>query len=328
MIEDKSHSGPYDGLTPDKMLNAVEEAIREPLTAYNHPFPSYINRVYELQTKDGSRIVAKFYRPDRWTRDAIGQEHRFVLECAEADIPVVAPLHLSTGETLADCEDIPFAVFPKKGGRQFEVNTDADWQRLGSLIARIHLVGERHTADTRVTIDPRVSTQADLAYLLEHVIPPHFAERYESSARRVIEIAGPLFAEERVIRVHGDCHQGNILDRLDEGLMVIDFDDMAMGPAMQDLWLLLPEHANKAQREIDLLLAGYERLRKIDRASIKLIEPLRAMRMIYFLAWVSRQRNDHQFQRNFPDWGSDRFWEQEIRDLREQLAVIYEHLEY
>ncbi len=328
MTQEKSQPGAFDRLTPDKMLNAVEEAIREPLTAYNHPFPSYINRVYELQTKDGSRIVAKFYRPDRWTREAIAQEHRFVLECAEMDIPVVAPIHLSDGDILADCEGIPFAVFPKKGGRQFEVNTDADWQRLGSLIARIHLVGERREATERVVIDPKISTEADLAYLLEHVIPSQYSERYSSTARRIIDLAVPLFAEERRIRVHGDCHQGNILDRLDEGLMIIDFDDMAMGPAMQDLWLLLPEHANKARREIDLLLAGYGRLRHIDRSSILLIEPLRAMRMIYFLAWVSRQRNDHQFRRNFPDWGSDRFWEQEIRDLREQLAVIHEHLEY
>jgi Ser/Thr protein kinase RdoA (MazF antagonist) len=141
---------------------------------------------------------------------------------------------------------------------------------------------------------------------------------------RLLEAGTPLFSGLERIRIHGDCHRGNILDRLDEGLLLIDFDDMAMGPPVQDLWLLLPDRAGKSSREIELFLQGYERFRSFDRTSLRCIEPLRAMRMVYFLAWCSRQTGDAQFRKIFPDWGSDQFWQREVNDLREQLGFVME----
>jgi Ser/Thr protein kinase RdoA (MazF antagonist) len=175
-----------------------------------------------------------------------------------------------------------------------------------------------------VVLDPSLSTLADVNHLCGGVIPPRFRETYRGVCMRLIETAAPLWKNSARIRLHGDCHRGNILDRLDEGLLLIDFDDMVCGPPVQDLWLLLPDRADKAAREIALFLEGYERFKKFDRENLRCIEPLRAMRMVYFLAWCSRQANDAQFKKHFPDWGSDRFWQKEINDLQEQMGFVME----
>jgi Ser/Thr protein kinase RdoA (MazF antagonist) len=312
----------FEHLTPDTALSAVERAVDTRLNGLLLALPSYINRVYELETEDHSRLVAKFYRPGRWSREAVADEHRFVLDCRQAEIPVVAPLPLDKGDTLGSVDNVLFAVYPRRAGRQFEPTTDGDWRRLGSLLARIHLRGEQRPAQSRAVIDPRESTAGDIDHLCAAVIPERFREAYRTTALRLVELCAPLFDGLERMRIHGDFHRGNILDRLDEGLLVIDFDDMAMGPPVQDIWLLLPERAVNAAREIDLILAGYEQFRRFDRRSLRCIEPLRAMRMIYFLAWCSRQIDDYHFRRNFPDWGSDRFWQREIQDLREQSAWV------
>jgi len=313
----------FERLTPDEILTAVEGAIGSRLTGLTVTLPSYINRVYELRSKDGAKLIAKFYRPGRWSTEAILDEHRFIADCAEAEIPVVAPLLLQNNETLGRLNgDIVFAVFPKRAGRQLEITEDADWPRLGSLTARLHLCGEKRQAAHRVIIDPRHSASQDVEHLCTHVIPEPFRGGYHDAARRLIDMSIPVFEGIERIRIHGDCHRGNILDRLGEGLLLIDFDDMAMGPPVQDLWLLLPERAETSAREIDLFIGGYERFRKFDRQSIRCIEALRAMRMIYFLAWCGRQVEDFQFRRNFPEWGSASFWQREINDLREQLGFV------
>jgi Ser/Thr protein kinase RdoA (MazF antagonist) len=240
----------------------------------------------------------------------------------EAELPVVAPLLLATNETLGRHGDFLFALYPKRAGRQLEITGDADWTRLGSLVGRLHLCGEKRAARSRIVIDPHLSALHDVEFLCAHVIPERFRGRYRDSAMMLIDLSSPAFEAAERIRLHGDCHRGNILDRLEQGLMLIDFDDMAMGPPVQDLWLLLPDRATACGREIDLFLEGYEQFRKFDRRTLRCIEPLRAMRMIYFLAWVSRQSNDVVFKRNFPDWGSDAFWQREINDLREQLEFV------
>jgi Ser/Thr protein kinase RdoA (MazF antagonist) len=314
----------FENLTPDTMLNAVEQVMGIRLTGLTIPFPSYINRVYELRAVDETKLIAKFYRPGRWSLEALEDEHRFLADCRETEIPVVAPLPLADGNTLGTHEGIHFAVFPKRAGRRLEIVEDSQWVRLGSLVARMHLAGQKRPAPSRVTIHPQVSTIADIEYLHEHIIPSPYNEQYRTIALRIVDVSTQLFEGAEKIRIHGDCHRGNILDRLDEGLLLIDFDDMAMGPPVQDLWLLLPERANKARREIELILSGYERFRRFDRAALRCIEPLRAMRMIYFLAWTSRQVDDFQFRKNFPDWGSSGFWQREINDLREQFAYMLE----
>lgn len=325
--EPESQQSPFDRLTPELILGAVERATGARLTGMLLPLPSYINRVYELRAADNTRLIAKFYRPGRWTRQAIADEHRFVADCASAEIPVVPALTLDTQETIAETDGFVFAVYPRKAGRQLEITDESLWMRLGALTGRLHAAGAERPAPSRVTIHPRHSLRADIEYLCAGVAPESVGGALRTIGTRIEQSAGPLFDSTPAIRIHGDLHRGNILDRLDDGLLVIDFDDMAMGPAAQDLWLLLPERPGKARREIELFLDGYERFRRFDRATLAAIEALRAMRMVYFLAWCSRQQNDFQFRRNNPDWGSARFWQNELNDLREQLGFVEEALE-
>lgn len=317
----------FTALTPDVLVDAVEAATGIPLLGFAHPLNSYINRVYELQSVDGQRIIAKFYRPGRWSRPALQDEHDFVLECAAAEIPVVAPEVLGDGDTLAEVSGICFAVTPKRAGRSFEPLEDEDWRRLGRIVGRIHTVGSRCAAGARVTLTPEVSTTADVAHLTESkLVSQRYRSGFAQLAEQVLSVITPVFSAAELIRVHGDCHYGNILERPGEGLMVIDFDDMAMGPPVQDLWLLLPDRTERCERELGLILDGYTMFRDFDRSTLRLIEPLRAMRMLYFLAWCSKQVDDPKFPLNFPNWGTDAFWAKETADLREQLSAIMESL--
>lgn len=309
----------FNEFNPDGMLSIVEAFTDYALSGLTSPFSSYINRVYELRSKDGVKLIVKFYRPQRWTRKAIENEHQYLFDCEKAEIPVVPPLVLKDGTTIGEYNGIYFSVFPKRAGRQFEINNWEDWVRLGGITARMHNVGSEKKAESRIVIDPSISTFADCKYLCENVIPPRFREQYRSICMKLIDVFSPYFEDAEKIRIHGDLHSGNILDRMDEGLLIIDFDDMAMGPPVQDIWLLLPERVEKARSEIELFLEGYEQFRTFDRRTLKCIEPLRAMRMIYFLAWCSRQIDDFQFKKNFPEWGSDMFWQREINDLQEQF---------
>ena len=314
----------FDKLTPDIMIDAVERALGCPMLGLAAPLPSYINRVYEFETAEKQRVIAKFYRPGRWKLDAIEAEHRFVADCAADDIPVIAPLVLPSGKTLAETDDgIIFTVFPKRFGREVEINDDDAWRRIGMVIARMHLAGARAEAPERMLLDPRATTTEQMRYLLDNNhITPMFHDDFERIVSEILEIIDPLFEDIENIRIHADLHRANILERPDEGLMIIDFDDMMEGPPVQDLWLLLPQHIHESQRELDLILEGYTQLRDFEFETIRLIEPLRAMRIIYFLSWCSTQVNDYKFQHNFPDWGGDAFWRREISDLQHQLELI------
>ncbi len=317
----------FEELTPDVVVDAVEEALKVPMAGFTHPLNSYINRVYEMQKSDGERVIAKFYRPGRWTRPMLEDEHKFVLECQSEEIPVVAPVELSNNSTIAEVSGIFFCVYPKRRGREWEALSDESWRRLGSVVGRLHMVGARRKAVNRVELHPARSTAKDIAQLLDGgLIGPKHRELFAQTCRDIIGTITPLFDEVQFIRVHGDCHCGNILERPGEGLLVIDFDDMAMAPPVQDLWMLLPDHTDQARREISLILEGYEMFCDFDDTTLKLIEPLRVMRLLYFLAWVSRQIKDPSFHRNFPNWGTDAFWSKEINDLRQQLNIIKVHL--
>ena len=316
----------FEHLTPEVLLDVVEEATGIPMTGLTIPLPSYINRVYELQTRSGDRLIVKFYRPGRWSRQALEDEHRFLADCADEEIPVVCPMHLSDSSTLGRMDGIYFALFPKKSGREFELNTEEDWRRVGRLVARIHLAGEQRIAADRITLHPMKSTRDDLDLVIRgNFVIPKYRNVFEDLTSSIVENITGLFEGIRLTRIHGDCHRGNLLDRPGEGLMVIDFDDMMIGPPVHDLWLLLPDHAGRSRREIDLLLEGYEQFRDFDYSSLRLIEPLRFMRIIYFLAWLARQVDDYSFRTNHPDWGSEIFWQREVSDLKHQFQVIMEH---
>lgn len=318
----------FENLDPHMMITAVEDALDIPLTGFASPLPSYINRVYEFQAEDDTRFIAKFYRPKRWSKKGILDEHKFVASCAEEDIPVVAPIILKNKLTLDEYNGIYFSVFPKRSGREMEIIEDSDWKRLGSVIGRIHMVGSREPADNRIVMTPETSTEMDIKFLYEgNIVTQCYKTEFDDVLKLVQELIFGLFDDIELIRIHGDCHRANILERPGEGLMVIDFDDMVMGPPVQDMWLLLPDHAEQSKREIELILDGYEQFREFDYKSMSLIEPLRLMRIIYFLTWCSRQVDDFKFQKNFPDWGSNSFWLREISDIRHQCQVVKAHIQ-
>ena len=317
--------GNFETLTPDVIFSAAEKAFSCRFSGVLMPLPSYINRVYEMESAERERYIFKFYRPGRWSRAALLEEHLFTLEARETEIPVIAPLRQAGGSTLGTAEDGTFfAAFPKRWGRGLEPDSGAQvWRRLGSLIARLHTVGAARAAKHRIALDPRGNTLNEVAHLLscgvasERVLPA-----LSSVLRRLLRILSGRFDRSGAIRLHGDCHKGNILERPGEGLMLIDFDDMLTGPPVQDLWLLLPGPAGSCEAELRELLAGYESIRGFDRGSLAQIELLRAMRMIYFLDWCAKQRSDYNFRDRYPEWGSDAFWRREIAALEEQYAAI------
>jgi len=343
--------GSFEALSPGDAVHAVERAFSVVLDGTLESYPSYVNRVYGMRREDGETLVAKFYRPGRWTRAAILDEHRFLRDLADAEIPVIAPLPGVDGGSLQEvviagdgagtaAEDDAtasaaasaadgtgalffFAVFPRAGGRTFEPESDDDLLRLGSLVGRCQAVGAAGAAPDRAVCEPSGLTASFVDELLgERLVHPHCRDDFERICRRTIAEISPLFDGVRRSRIHGDCHRGNLIDRPGRGLALIDFDDMMTGPAVQDVWLMLPGYAADCPRELNLVLEGFEQFSAFDRRTLRLIEPLRFMRMIYFLAWRARQRGDFWFRGSFPDWGTEAFWIKETEDLRVQAAVI------
>ena len=291
----------FDLLTPYVAARAVESVIATPVDGALTGYPSYVNRVYGFGAEDGRQYVAKFYRPRRWSWQAIEEEHRLVTACAAEELPVVAPLADGDGDTLhavtaADGEaeqEFLFAVYPKRGGRNFDADRDQDWLRIGALVGRLHAVMAGDEASHRLTCTPRAATARFIEELSRAgVVAPDAADEFFDLANGAVQRIAPLFEGVPLHRVHGDCHRGNILDRAAAGLLLIDFDDLMVGPAVQDLWLLLPGRVHDSRRELELLLEGYEQFRPFDRRTVRLIEPLRLMRMIYYLAWSALQRHD------------------------------------
>jgi Ser/Thr protein kinase RdoA (MazF antagonist) len=317
----------FSHLTPDVVLQLVEQALGVRTSNLCRPLTSYINRVYEVQRDDGAWVVAKFYRPGRWSRIALQDEQDFLNDLAAAEIPVIAPLPGADGRTLQEHRGMCFAIYPKKGGRPCDEPTDDQWRELGRLLARVHQVGTRRRPKDRIRIHPLHSTAAHLRDILAHPFPhAGLRTQFEAAAAALVERIAPLFDDLDETRLHGDCHPANILYRPGEAFHLIDFDDMATGPAIQDFWMLLPGALRNCPREADLLLDGYETFEDFDHASLKLIEPLRAMRFLHYTAWCARQKADGGFARIAPDWGSATFWRQELADLERQRQEIEDAL--
>ena len=315
----------FSGLTPDAVLACAEEALGVRCASICRPLNSYINRVYEIGLADGGFVIAKFYRPGRWSRDALQDELDFLAELHEAEVPVVPPLAGRTGAFLHTAGDTHYALFPKKGGRPLDEPAPNEWPQLGRLLARLHAVGARHPPRDRVVMHPRHAPAAQVEYLLHSgTIPPEIRRHYERAAAALLDTIAPLFEGVAAHRIHGDCHRGNILHRPGEGFHMIDFDDMAVGPAVQDLWMLLPGRLDEARVELELLLEGYETFMALDRSELRLVEPLRAMRYIHSSAGCARQKADGGFARLAPDWGSPAYWRQEIAELEDQKKIVEE----
>lgn len=338
----------FSPLYPQDVVDAVETVLGTRVDGTLTPYPSYINRVYGLRLEDGSRVIAKFYRPGRWPEETLRDELGFVSECAAAGLPVLTPLSDEAGETLnaiavetagAAAEHLGvepaerlyyFTLYPFVRGRGWEPEKDNDWLELGRLIAALHEIGARRPSPHRIAIGPETSTLPALRNLLSSgVIHQDARSEFEEIGTATLERIAPLFADQPRIRLHGDLHRGNLLDAgsflgddQPSRPIFIDFDDTANGPAVQDIWLFLPGRIADSRRELNLLLEGYEEIRAFDRNSAALIEPLRFMRMIAYLDWQARQKADAGFDRAFPDWGGRAFWIKETEDLRDQSLVI------
>ncbi len=321
--EEPGQGTAFHDLTPDRVVGLAEQALAIRCTNLYRPLNSYINRVCELETEDGAGLIAKFYRPGRWSRAALQDEHDFLLELAAREIPVVAPLPLRNSGTLGVAGDMYFALFPKKGGRSFDEYNEDQWLELGRLLGRTHAVGAGRRPGARISMAPDASTRDQVDYILGHdCIPGDLVGRFIELTAALINEIGPLFVDTEKIRIHGDCHFANLIYRPDESFYLIDFDDMALGPPVQDLWMLLPGHLEDSLMEIDLFLEGYETFRDFDRRSLRLVEPLRAMRYIHYIAWCAHQVVEDGVSRVMPDFGSRHYWERELLDISDQLERI------
>ena len=322
-MADLSGSGNFAALAPDAVMDGVERATGRRASGVCRPLASYVNRVFEIGLEDGGFLVAKFYRPGRWTRAALQDEHDFLRELAAAEIPVVAPLADAAGQTLHAENGIFFATFPRLGGRPCDEPTRDEWLQIGRLIGRIHQIGAARPAVHRLVLGPQDSARTHLAFLRESgVLPGEVAGRYLEAAQRLLDRIAPLFADVARQRLHGDLHRMNLLWRPGEGFRAIDFDDLANGPAIQDLWMLLPDRLPAARPEFERLLEGYETFAEYDDAQTRLIEPLRALRYLHYAAWCARQRADEGRRLLHPEWGTADFWRRELADLQRQAETI------
>ena len=321
----KSNQTPFSTLDPDSVLDAVESLGFQcdgRLLALN----SYENRVYQVGLESAAPLVAKFYRPDRWTDDAILEEHAFSLELAGAEIPVIPPM-IRHDASLHRFEDHRFAVFERRGGRWPEL-TDPDtrvW--LGRFLGRIHMVGAAgHYRSRPVLSIEEFGDNARETLLEQNWIPPHLVDAYDSVTSDLLDGVDQRIAEAgemAIIRLHGDCHPGNILWTPD-GPHFVDLDDSRMGPAVQDLWMLLSGDREEMTVQLADLLEGYNEFAHFDPRELWLIEALRSLRMIHYAAWLARRWEDPAFPLAFPWFNTTRYWEDHVLSLREQLGEIQE----
>ena len=321
LLENHPLAGLFNRLMPEQVMDAVEVGglrCSGRFIALN----SYENRVYQLELDDETMVVGKFYRPGRWSREAIQAEHDLLAELAELEIPVASPLELSPGQTIGEVEGILYALFPRVGGRAPEELADEQARLLGRLIARIHNAGASRDAPARPRLTPETFGRENLAYLLKHEkIPEQARASYAASVEALVTRIEPLFRGVPLHRIHGDCHLGNLIWS-PRGATFLDFDDLRVGPAVQDIWMMVPSFDEDGQRQRALLLEAYREFRDFDPAWLRLIEPLRALRYINYATWIARRWDDPTFKRTFTYFGTLQYWEGQIQDLREQIARI------
>lgn len=310
--------GSFFALGPDAVLDAVEQAGQR-TTGLCYALNSLENRVYEVELDGGRRVVVKFYRPGRWSRETIADEHRLLLALAAAEIPVCAPLPLEGERTLGDAAGIAFALFRRTGGRAPEELEPEEFEQLGRLLARIHGVARSLALPHRPALDARTYGTDALAAIHAHVqISPGVGAALDASAGHLVALATERLAGVRAQVVHADCHRGNLL-RGRDGFFFLDFDDCARAPVVQDLWLLLPARPEDCPRERDALVEGYLQFGDLDLADLRLVELLRGLRYLRYAAWIATRWADPSFPRAFPQFGSDAYWQTLRADLDEQV---------
>jgi Ser/Thr protein kinase RdoA (MazF antagonist) len=311
---------PYAALTPDAVLDACDAAGFR-ADGRLLPLNSYENRVYQVWLEDGSSRVLKFYRPGRWTQAQIAEEHAFAAELHEREIPVVAPLYTGTHAGFS------FALYPRRGGRPPELGDPKVLEWIGRFIGRIHAVGATRGFATRPVLNLDTFGREPRAFLLQHdFIPGDLLEAWKAvteQALAAVEHCCERAGDVASIRLHGDCHPGNIL-WTHEGPHFVDLDDARMGPAIQDLWMLLSGERGAMNRQLSDVLAGYEDFMELDRRELHLLEALRTLRLLHYSAWIARRWDDPAFPAAFPWFNTQRYWQDRILELREQIALMDE----
>ena len=330
--EPASHTHPFAALQPDAILDAIEAQLAPHgqrcdgrILALN----SYENRVYQIGIDDEPPLIAKFYRPGRWSEAQIREEHAFCFALAEDDFPVVTPLRYNTHSLLhaqLGGQAFCFALFPRRGGRAPEFDNLDHLLTMGRWLARLHSVGARQPFATRPALDLSSHGTACVALISERFIPAALKPAYDSLTHDLLQQLAtqqPLYEQVQRIRTHGDCHAGNVLWR-DDLPHFVDFDDACMAPAIQDIWMLLS--GDRAERTAQLMevLEGYNEFRELDLRELQLIEWLRCLRMLHYSAWLARRWDDPAFPLHFPWFNTERYWGQHILELREQLAALQE----
>ncbi len=351
-MRDTPHAHPYQSLTPDVVMDALA-SVGLYGDGRQMALSSYENRVYQAHLEDGSVVVAKFYRPKRWTTAQILEEHAFARELIDAEIPVVGPLTLN-GSTLNLFGDFAFSVSPWRGGRMPELDDGEVLEWIGRFLARIHSVGAAGTFVHRPALDLQSFAIDSREWLLAHdKVPLDVQSTWEKVSQKAIDLIatyacltratgskslnkpnGDDFPEDsriQLIRLHGDCHPGNILWTPLEsptsslpGPHFVDLDDARTGPAVQDLWMLLSGDRQQRSRQLGTLVDGYEQFRPFDRRELALIEPLRTLRLIHYSAWLARRWEDPTFPINFPWFGSSDYWQGQVQMLEEQIEAMQE----
>ncbi len=316
----------FDRLTPD-LVYAAAEVDGRVCTGRFVILNSYENRVYQLDCEDGRAVVGKFYRPGRWSVDALEDEHDFLFALDDADVPVVLPLELdddgaTIGTLTGEAEGVHYAIFPRVRARVPDEFDDAQLRELGRLLAELHDVGEDETAAHRPTLDVDTYARANLETLLKSGhLPPEIEAHYRVTVDALCDRIEPMLADVPTHRIHGDCHPANLLwDR--DGPIFLDFDDMLEGPAVQDVWMLTPSADAEGARQRAVLLDAYREVRDFPAEWLRLVEPLRALRYIHYATWIARRWHDPTFRRTFGHFGSLRYWQDQVLDLREQIARI------
>ncbi len=320
-----ANTHPFHVLTPDFIMDAVEsQGFRCDCRTF--ALNSYENRVYQVGIEDAQPLIAKFYRPERWSAAQIAEEHSFCFELAEHELPVVAPWKNTSGESLFHYKGFHFALYPRQGGHAPEFDNLDNLLILGRMLGRIHSIGATRPFTHRPTLDSRSFGHASVALIRERFIPPDYRPSYEAVTGQllqvidgIIEANGPI----QFIRSHGDCHAGNILWR-DDAPHFVDFDDARMAPAVQDLWMMLSGDRQRRTAQLESLMEGYREFCPFDPRELRLIEPLRALRMLHYSGWIASRWDDPAFTVAFPWFNTVQYWGEQILALREQLAVLEE----
>ena len=313
---------PFENLGPETILAALESVGFEPngsLLALN----SYENRVYQAQTESLEFYVAKFYRPERWTYEAIEEEHDFSYELLDSDISVVAPIQID-GSTIFDFAGYHFAIFPRQGGHPPNLENKDDLEVLSRSIARIHAIGSKKPFKHREIFSmDRLGTRSREFILGSDFLPPELVEAYASTSHNLLSAIDPSLIESQQIRIHGDCHMGNVLWRNDISHFV-DFDDCLNGPPIQDLWMLLSGERQDQLNQVNTILDAYNEFYEFNPSTLNIIEPLRTLRMIHHAAWIGKRWEDPAFPLAFPFFNSAKYWSDHILTLKEQESKLVE----